>query len=169
MTLKGRQRRPASQTGARARLDERTSQIVHARDEGLLLWEIAERAGVTKERVRQILAKATASGAGPRPPKQVVTRQASIMLGMSPETRPGSFRKLMAKLGVNPVATKRGRLYWAVDNLKSIEAPKCVVCHSPIALGRYARSVTCSRTCSIYRRSQYSTQRKDGGDKGPRQ
>ena len=155
------QQQGSRQAETKPRLDERTAEIVHLRDEGLLLWEIAERAGVTKERVRQIIAKARATGAEVKPPKQVVTRQASMLLGMSPEMRPGSFQRLMAKLGVTPVARKRGRLYWTVESLKNIESPKCVVCQSSIPFGRYARSVTCSRHCSLYRRSQYSTQRKD--------
>jgi len=135
---------------------DRASQIVALRNEGLLLWEIGERVGVTKERVRQILAKARAAGAGPKPPKQVVTRQASMMLGMSSEMRPRSFRRLMAKLGISPVASKRGRLYWNVESLSNIEPPRCVVCQSPVPLGRYIRSVTCSPHCSTYRRSQSS-------------
>ena len=140
---------------------DRTAQVVALRDEGLLLWEIAEKLAVTKERVRQILAKASEMGAGPKEPKQIVTRRASVMLGMSPEMRPGSFRRLMAKFGVTSVASKRGRLYWAVESLHNIEAPRCVVCQSPIPLGRYSRSVTCSRHCSTYRRSQYSRHRTD--------
>ena len=137
----------------RSRFGDRTMKIVALRDEGLLLWEIAEREGVTKERIRQILAKASASGAGPKPPRQVVTRQASILVGMSPEVRPGSFRRLMAKLGITPVATKRGRLYWNVNGLSNIEFPKCVVCKTPVPLTRYARSVTCSRQCAVNRRT----------------
>ena len=151
----------ATRGKAQVQSRERTLQVVTLRDEGLLLWEIAERIGVTKERVRQILAKARAIGSGPKQPKQVVTRQATIMLGMSPEMRPASFQKLMAKLGVAPVAHKRGRLYWAVDGLLNIESPQCVVCQSPIPLSRYARSVTCKRECSSFRRSQYSSRRRD--------
>ena len=139
---------------------ERTLQIVALRNEGLLLWEIADRVGVTKERIRQILVKAREMGVGTDPPKLIVTRQASALLGMSPEMRPCSFRRLMAKLSVTPVASKRGRLYWSVGNLKNIEAPKCVVCQSPIPLGRYARSTTCSRDCSVLRRSQDYTRRR---------
>ena len=139
---------------------DRTARIIALREEGYLLWEIAERVGVTKERVRQILSKAKAMGAEPGPPKQVVTRQASILLGMSLEMRPGSFKKLMAKFGVTPTASKRGRLYWAVEGLRNIEFPKCVVCGSPIPLSRYARSVTCSHTCSEFRRAQYPHRRK---------
>ena len=145
----------------RSRLGERISQIVGLRDDGLLLWEIAERIGVTKERIRQILAKARAMGAGPKPPSQVVTRQASILLGMSPEIRPGSFQRLMAKFGVVPVASKRGRLYWNVGRLLKIEPPKCVVCQSPVPVARYIRSATCSRQCSNQRRSQYTSRRRD--------
>lgn len=145
---------------ARSRLGERTAQIVQLRDDGLLLWEIAEHVGVTKERIRQILAKARSMGAGPRPPSRVVTRQASILLGLSAEMRPGSFRRLMAKFGVGPVASKRGRLYWGVTNLRGIKAPKCQVCGSPIPLGRYSRSVTCSRSCSMSRRYNQSPRRK---------
>ena len=143
-----------SQQGARAQLEERNLEIVSLRDEGLLLWEIADRMGVTKERVRQILAKAKAMGMGSDMPKRVVTRRASILLGMSAEMRPNSFRTLMARFGVSPVANKRGRLYWDVDSLRSIQTPKCAVCGSPIPLSRYTRSVTCSRRCSISRRSQ---------------
>ena len=151
---------------ARSRLGERTAQIVQLRDDGLLLWEIAEHVGVTKERVRQILAKARSLGAGPRPPSQVVTRQASILLGLSAEMRPGSFWRLMAKFGVGPVASKRGRLYWSVANLRGIKAPKCQVCGSPIPLSRYSRSVTCSRACSMARRYNQSARRKAGTAKG---
>ena len=132
---------------------DRAAWIVGLRDEGLLLWEIAERAEVTMERVRQILAKASANGYGPNPPKQVVTRQASLLLGMPPEMRPGSFQRLMAKLDVTPIVRKRGRLYWSVESLKSIELPRCVVCSAPVPLSRYARSITCSSRCSSYRRS----------------
>ena len=145
---------------ARSRLGERTAQIVQLRDDGLLLWEIAEQVGVTKERVRQILAKAGSMGAGPRPPGQVVTRQASILLGLSAEMRPGSFQRLMAKFGIEPVASKRGRLYWKVASLRSIKAPKCQACGSPIPLSRYSRSVTCSRTCSMARRYKQSARKK---------
>ena len=147
---------------ARARLGERTAQIVQLRDDGLLLWEIAERVGVTKERVRQILAKAKSMGAGPHPPSQVVTRQASILLGLSAEMRPGSFRRLMAKFDVGPVASKRGRLYWSVASLRGIKAPKCQVCGNPIPLSRYSRSVTCSRACSMARRYNQSARKKAG-------
>ena len=146
----------------RSRLGERTAQIVQLRDDGLLLWEIAERVGVTKERVRQILAKAKCMGAGPGPPSQVVTRQASILLGLSAEMRPGSFQRLMVKFGIEPVASKRGRLYWSVDSLRRIRAPKCEVCGSPIPLSRCARSVTCSRTCSMARRYKQSGRKRAG-------
>ena len=132
---------------------DRAAWIVGLRDEGLLLWEIAELAEVTKERVRQILAKASAKGYGPNPPKQVVTRQASLLLGMPPEMRPGSFQRLMAKLDVTPIVRKRGRLYWSVESLKSIKLPRCVVCSAPVPLSRYARSITCSSRCSSYLRS----------------
>lgn len=152
----------AARKDPRPRPGERTAQVVGFRDDGLLLWEIAERVGVTKERVRQILAKAKAMGAGPKPPKQVVTRQASILLGMSPEMRPGSFHRLMARFGVDPVASKRGRLYWSVDRLRSIVPPRCEVCDSPIPLSRYSRSVTCSRSCSLSRRYKQSGRRTDG-------
>ncbi|MCE2404761.1 MAG: hypothetical protein J4F43_06355 [Dehalococcoidia bacterium] len=145
---------------ARSRLGERAARIVRLRDDGLLLWEIAERVGVTKERVRQILAKARAAGAGPRPPGQVVTRQASILLGLSAEMRPGSFQRLMTKFGIEPVANKRGRLYWKVSSLRGIKAPKCQVCGSPIPLSRYSRSVTCSRGCSTARRHSQSSRKK---------
>ena len=145
---------------ARSRLGERAARIVRLRDDGLLLWEIAERVGVTKERVRQILAKAGAMGAGPRPPVQVVTRQASMLLGLSAEMRPGSFQRLMTKFGIEPVANKRGRLYWRVSSLRGIKAPKCQVCGSPIPLSRYSRSVTCSRGCSTARRYSQSPRRK---------
>ena len=138
----------------RLSLNDRSMKIVALRDEGLLLWEIAEREGVTKERIRQILAKASASGDGPKASRQVVTRRAAILVGMSPEVRPGSFRRLMSKLGVTPVDTKRGRLYWNVNTLIKIVSPKCVVCESSIPLGRYARSVTCNRHCAVSRRTQ---------------
>ena len=136
---------------------ERAAWIVGLRDEGLLLWEIAVQAEVTKERVRQILAKAAATGCGPKAPKQVVTRQASLLLGMPPEMRPGSFQRLMAKLDVTPTVRKRGRLYWSVESLKGIELPRCVVCRGPVSLSRYARSVTCSGRCSSFRRSHPSS------------
>ena len=148
-----REQVPAQQ-GLRAQLEARNLQIVTLRDEGLLLWEIADRMGITKERVRQILAKAKSLGMGSEMPKQVVTRRASILLGMSAEMRPNSFKTLMARFGISPVANKRGRLYWDVDSLSSIQTPKCAVCGSPIPLSRYTRSVTCSRRCSISRRSQ---------------
>ena len=109
-----------TQESARPQLGDRTSQIVALRAEGLLLWEIAERLEITKERVRQILVKASAMGAGPQSPKQVGTRRASILLGMSSEMRPGSFRRLMAKFDVTPAASKRGRLYWTVETLLGI-------------------------------------------------
>ena len=157
--MNNRQKTVLTRPNPRSGLGERISQIVGLRDDGLLLWEIAERVGVTKERIRQILAKARAMGAGPKPPSQVVTRQASILLGMSPEIRPGSFQRLMAKFGVTPVASKRGRLYWNVGRLLQIESPKCVVCQSPVPVTRYVRSVTCSRQCSNQRRSQYSSRR----------
>ena len=150
-----------TQVDIRRQSRERTLQIVALRDEGLLLREIAERAGVTKERVRQILAKARAAGVGPRAPKQVGTRQASRLLGMSPETRPGSFLRLMARLGVSPAASKRGRLYWNVESILNIERPRCVVCQSPVAFGRCMRSVTCSPQCSVHRRSQLSSRRRE--------
>ena len=150
----------------RPQLRERTAQIMALRGEGFLLWEIADQVGVTKERVRQILSTARAMGQEPKPLKQVVTRQASILLGMSPEMRQGSFVKLMAKFGVSPIATKRGRLYWAVESLRKIEPPKCAVCQSPIPLGRYARSVTCSRACSVHRRSQYASHRRTRASNG---
>lgn len=149
------------QANVRLRSGDRTAEIVAFRDQGLLLWEIAEWAGVTKERIRQILARATRMGAGPRAPKQVVTRQALILLGISAEMRPGSFQRLMVKFGVTPAARKRGRLYWNVESLSNIKPPRCVVCQSPVPIHRYARSVTCSRNCSIYRRSQYSSRRRD--------
>ena len=155
-----------TQVDVRRQSRERTSQIVAFRDDGLLLREIAERAGVTKERVRQILAKARATGVGPKAPKQVSTRQASRLLGMSPETRPGSFLRLMARLGVSPAADKRGRLYWNVESLLNIEHPRCVMCQSPVALGRCMRSVTCSPQCSIRRRSQYSSRRRENHPSG---
>ena len=142
------------QADPRSPLSERTSQIVALRDEGLLLWEIAERVGVTKERVRQILERARAMGAGPKAPKLIVTRQALKLLDMSPESRPDSFRRLMAKFGIVPAASKRGRLYWNVGSISNIESPRCVVCQSPISLSRYTRSTTCSRPCSANRRSQ---------------
>ena len=142
-------------------LTERIAQVVALRDGGLLLREIAEQVGVTKERVRQILEKASALGVGPKAPKQVVTRRASIMLGMSPEMRSGSFKRLMAKFGINPVANKRGRLYWNVESLLNIEPAECVVCQSPIPLSRYTRSVTCSHRCSAYRRSRYSSRMRN--------
>ena len=153
-----REQRPSRDIPTHQR--ERTLQIVALRNDGLLLWEIADRVGVTKERIRQILVKAREMGVGTSPPKLIVTRQASALLGMSPEMRPGSFRKLMAKFSVTPMANKRGRLYWSVGNLKKIEAPKCVVCRSPVPLTRYARSVTCSRDCSILRRSRDSTRQR---------
>ena len=159
--LVGQQGHSQPQEGSRARQTDRAAQVVALRNDGLLLWEIATRLGVTKERVRQILAKASSMGVGPSSPKQVGTRRAAILLGMSPEMRPGSFKKLMAKFGVAPVASKRGRLYWSVQSLVSISPPNCVVCGSPVPLGRYARSVTCSRHCSAYRRSQYSSRRKE--------
>ena len=134
--MNDRQTQVLSPTGSELRSANRISQIVALRDEGLLLWEIAERMGVTKERVRQLLAKASAMGAGPKEPKQVVTRRASMLLGMSPEVRPGSFQRLMAKFGITPVASKRGRLYWSVEGLLKIEPP--------------------SRHCSTSRRSQHS-------------
>ena len=155
-----RQQRLVAQVGDRSRSGDRISQIVALRNEGLLLWEIAERNRITKERVRQILAKASAMGAGPKEPRQVVTRRASMLLGMSPEVRPGSFQRLMAKFGIPPVASKRGRLYWNVESLLKIESPRCVVCQLPVPLGRFARSVTCSRICSTNRRTQNSSQRK---------
>lgn len=154
--MNDRQTQVLSPTGSELRSANRISQIVALRDEGLLLWEIAERMGVSKERVRQILAKASAMGAGPKEPKQVVTRRASMLLGMSPEVRPGSFQRLMAKFGITPVASKRGRLYWSVEGLLKKEPPRCVVCQSPIPMGRFARSATCSRHCSTSRRSQNS-------------
>jgi len=135
-------------------IDTRTVEIVRLRDEGLLLREIADHMGVTKERVRQILAKARALGVGTKPPKQVVTRQASILLGMSSEMRPGSFQRLMARFNIAPMANKKGRLYWNVETLLNIEPPECIVCQNPIPLPRYTRSTTCSRTCSNYRRSR---------------
>ena len=139
---------------------DRTSHVVALRDGGLLLWEIAERVGVTKERVRQILAKASAKGEGPKPPKQVVTRQASMLLGMPPEMRPGSFQRLMTKFDITPVIKKRGRLYWSVETLLGIELPACVVCREPISLTRYTRSETCSSKCSVTRRSQAARQER---------
>ena len=99
-------------------------------------------------------------GAGPRPPGQVVTRQASILLGLSAEMRPGSFQRLMTKFGIEPVANKRGRLYWRVASLRGIKAPKCQVCGSSIPLSRYSRSVTCSKTCSMARRYSQSSRKK---------
>ena len=156
-----RQEQLMTKVGSRPALGDRTLEIVALRDEGLLLWEIAERMGVTKERVRQILAKARSMGFLPSSPKQMVTRRASMLLGMSPEMRPGSFRRLMAKFGVTPVASKRGRLYWAADSLLKIEPARCAVCSSPITLGRYARSVTCSRSCSTQRRSQIASKRRN--------
>ena len=162
-----RQQRLVAETVARSRSGDRISQIVELRNEGLLLWEIAERNRITKERVRQILAKASAMGAGPKDPRQVVTRRASMLLGMSPEVRPRSFQRLMTKFGISPVASKRGRLYWNVESLLNIEPPKCVVCQLPIPLARFARSVTCSRYCSTSRRSQNSGRRRvrDAGSK----
>ena len=144
-----------------SRLNDRTAEIVSFRDEGMLLWEIAEWAGVTKERIRQILAGASAKGFGPGSPKQVVTRRALMILGMSAEMRPGSFQRLMAKVDITPVATKRGRLYWDVKSLSSIAPPKCVVCNSPVSLDRYSRSSTCSRNCSISRRARHSRRRRE--------
>ena len=135
-------------------MDKRTAEIVRLRDEGLLLREIADQMAVTKERVRQILAKAKTMGAETKPPKQVVTRQASILLGMSSEMRPGSFQRLMARFGISPVANKKGRLYWNVETLRNIQPPKCIVCQKPVPLARYTRSTTCSRNCSNYRRSR---------------
>ena len=142
---------PVSQ-GLPTQSRDRIAQIVRLRNEGLLLREIAEREGVTKERVRQILVKAREMGTGPKPPKLVVTRRATTMLGMSPEMRPGIFQKLVGRLGVSPVASKKGRMYWNVDDLRGISSPKCVVCGSPVALKRYTRSDTCSRHCSAVRR-----------------
>ena len=166
--MEDRQTQVLTPTGPGHRTSERISQIVAFRDEGLLLWEIAERMGVTKERVRQILAKASAMGAGPKEPRQVVTRRASILLGMSPEVRPGSFQRLMAKFDITPIASKRGRLYWSVDSLLKIEPPRCVVCQSPIPMGRFARSATCSRHCSTARRSQNSGRgRAAAGSRAP--
>ena len=152
-------------------LGDRTAQIVALRDQGLLLLEIADRVGVTKERVRQILVRARAMGVGPKPPQQIVTRQASKWLGLSPEMRPGSFRRLMAKFGIGPVADKRGRLYWSVESLSNIEPPHCVVCGSAVPLGRYSRSLACSRRCSMARRSRNSSRRRKqssgaGGEAG---
>ena len=137
-------------------VQDRVSHIVSLRDEGLLLWEIADRIGVTKERVRQILAKAKSRGEGPQPPKQVVTRQASMLLGMPPEMRPGSFQRLMARFGVRPTVVKRGRLYWSVEALNNLKRPACAVCGNPIPLSRYSRSDTCSSRCSTTRRSRTS-------------
>jgi predicted nucleic acid-binding Zn ribbon protein len=156
-----RERDESSGPKAESQLNERTAEIVALRDEGMLLWEIAEWAGVTKERIRQILAGASSKGLGPGTPKQVVTRRALMFLGMSAEMRPGSFQRLMAKFGVAPIATKRGRLYWDVKSLSNIEPPKCVVCNSPVPFDRYSRSSTCSRSCSISRRAQYSRRRKE--------
>ena len=160
LTLDDPQQRTPVGVAARQPQSDRTAQIVALRNEGFLLWEIADRVGVTKERVRQILAKAREMGVGPAPPQQIVTRRASMMLGMSSEMRPGSFRSLMAKFSVEPVASKRGRLYWSVEELLAIELPRCVVCEAPFSLRRYARSVTCSRDCSTYRRSRSSSWRK---------
>jgi len=134
---------------------DRTSLIVGLRDEGFLLWEIADRFGVTKERVRQILARA--KGQGPQPPKLLVTRQASILLGMPPEMRPGSFQRLMARFGVMPAVVKRGRLYWSVEALNNLKLPVCSVCKITIPLSRYTRSDTCSSRCSTTRRSAAAT------------
>ena len=150
-----------TQVDIRRRSWERMTQIVAFRDEGLLLREIAERAGVTKERVRQILAKARVMGVGPKAPQQVGTRQASRLMGMSPETRPSSFLRLMDRLAVSPAANKRGRLYWNVESLLNVEHPRCVMCQSPVALGRCMRSVTCSPQCSIRRRSQSAIRRRE--------
>lgn len=140
---------------------DRIAQIVRLRNEGLLLREIAELEGVTKERVRQILVKAREMGTGPKPPKLVVTRRATTMLGMSPEMRPGIFQKLVGRLGVSPVANKKGRMYWSVDDLRCISSPKCVVCGFPVAMRRYTRSDTCSRHCSAVRRFRQVNQRNN--------
>ena len=148
------QRKPQTNVAAEPLLSRRTEQIVALRGDGLLLWEIAERVGVTKERIRQILAEARAQGREEAPPKQVVTRRALLLMGMSPEMRPSSFQRLMARLAIFPVVKKRGRLYWNVESLLNIEPPRCVVCQSPIPLSRYTRSVTCSPYCSTDRRSR---------------
>ena len=148
------QGRPQTDAGAEPLLSGRTEQIVALRGDGLLLWEIAERIGVTKERIRQILVEARAKGREPAPPHQVVTRRALMLMGMSPETRPSSFQRLMARFGITPVVKKRGRLYWNVERLLNIAPPRCVVCQSPIPLSRYTRSVTCSHQCSAYQRSR---------------
>ena len=148
-----REKRPPVSPESRTQSQDRISKIVRLRNEGLLLREIAEREGVTKERIRQILAKAKEMGSGPKPPRLVVTRRATTILGMSPEMRPGIFQKLVRRLGVNPVASKKGRMYWNVEDLRGIRTAKCVVCGSPVALKRYTRSETCSRHCSAVRRS----------------
>ncbi len=155
-----RERKSPTSPALRPQTGDRLSQIVKLRNEGLLLREIAEREGVTKERIRQILAKAKELGVGPKPPKLVVTRRATIMLGMSLEMRPGIFHKLMGRLGVAPIASKKGRMYWNVADLLNIHFPKCVVCQSPVPLKRYTRSVTCSRNCSIARRYRHSSREK---------
>ena len=127
----------------------RNAQIVELRWEGQLLREIAERVALTKERVRQILAKAKASGIDVKPTRIKVTRQAALFLGMSQDIRSTSFRRIMAKFGISPAVAKSGRRYWEVASLSKIQPSKCIVCQSPVPLSRYTRSLTCSHACSV--------------------
>ncbi len=129
--------------------NNRTARIVALRTQGLLLWEIAELLGITKERVRQILVKEKARGRGAKSPMLVPTSGAFRILGLSLETRTQTFKRLMTRLGIYPIAEKKGRLYWPSDILAQIKPPDCIICKSPISLQRCIRaSRTCSSSCA---------------------
>jgi len=113
--------------------------IATLRSEGKTLQQIGDLLGVSRERVRQVLAK---YWPGCRPPPS--GEEAAKMLGMSYR----QFRAAVRTVGVQPISRTRSRMRWAPDVLPLIsmaqKSPNCYTCGWPLPSGR---RVYCREQC----------------------
>jgi lambda repressor-like predicted transcriptional regulator/predicted nucleic acid-binding Zn ribbon protein len=113
--------------------------IVTLRSEGKTLQQIGNQLGVSRERVRQVLAK---YWPGCRPPPS--GEEAAKMLGMSYR----QFRAAAKAVGVQPINRSPTSIRWAHDVLPLISMAQkpsdCYTCGRPLPSGR---RVYCCELC----------------------
>ena len=125
--------------------------IVTLRSDGKTLQQIGDLLGVSRERVRQVLAK---YWPGCRPPPS--GEEAAKMLGMSYR----QFRAAVKTVGVQPINKTPNRMRWAPEVLPLIsmahKSSECYTCGQPLPS---SRRVYCCQLCykegiSLKRRMQ---------------